>query len=106
MLQTRMRSRRIATVRRCRRDRACVYPAIRDGSRASAPAPAITPQIVAVQLDEVPIIDFYLGKRAPEGVLSASANVAQDCEARFYVGEWHLLHSNTAEAKSMLRTAD
>ena len=52
-----------------------------------------------------PIIDFYLGKRGPEGVLSASANPAQDCEARFYVGEWYLLHSNTAEAKSMLRSA-
>src|SRR5215471_9729082 len=36
-----MRSRRIATARHCRRERACVYPAIRDGSRASAPAPAI-----------------------------------------------------------------
>src|SRR5262249_1589048 len=40
MLQTRMRSRRIATGRHSRRDRACVYPAIRDGSGASAPAPS------------------------------------------------------------------
>ena len=39
--QTRMRSRRIATARHCRRDRACVYPAIRDGSRASTLAPPI-----------------------------------------------------------------
>jgi hypothetical protein len=31
--QTRMRSRKIATARHCRRDR-CVYPAIRDGWRA------------------------------------------------------------------------
>src|SRR5262245_12353552 len=40
VLRTRMRSRRIATARHYRRDRACVCPAIRDGSGASAPAPA------------------------------------------------------------------
>jgi len=36
-----MRSRKIAIARHCQRDRACVYPAIRDGWRASALAPAI-----------------------------------------------------------------
>src|SRR5215813_5469596 len=39
VLQTRMRSRKIAIARRCRRDPASAYPAIRDGWRASAPAP-------------------------------------------------------------------
>jgi len=44
--QAPMRGRKIATARHCRRDRACVYPAIRDGWRArrdwpNAPAPAI-----------------------------------------------------------------
>jgi len=39
--QTRMRSRKIAIARHCRRDRAYVYPAIRDGWRASALAPVI-----------------------------------------------------------------
>jgi hypothetical protein len=32
--QAPMRGRKIATARHCRRDRACVYPAIRDGWRA------------------------------------------------------------------------
>ena len=41
MPQTRMRSRKIAIARHCRRDRAYVYPAIRDGWRASALAPVI-----------------------------------------------------------------
>ena len=41
MPQTRMRSRKIAIARHCRRDRAYVYPAIRDGWRASALASVI-----------------------------------------------------------------
>jgi len=36
--QPRMRSRKIATARHCRRDQACVYPAIRDGWRNALPA--------------------------------------------------------------------
>jgi hypothetical protein len=41
VLQTRMRSRKIAIARHCRRGLACAYPAIRDGWRASTPAPPI-----------------------------------------------------------------
>src|SRR5262249_27239706 len=37
---TRMRSRKIATARPCRRDRACVYPAIRDGWRTHRSGPS------------------------------------------------------------------
>jgi hypothetical protein len=40
--QTRMRSRKIATARLSRRAPACVYPAIRDGLRASAPPRQLT----------------------------------------------------------------
>jgi hypothetical protein len=36
VLQTRMRSRKIAIARHCRRGRACAYPAIRDGWPAIA----------------------------------------------------------------------
>jgi len=46
VLQARMRNWKIATAQHCRKDPACVYPAIRDGwpacrDRPSAPAPAI-----------------------------------------------------------------
>jgi hypothetical protein len=38
--------------------------------------------------------------------MRASANTLNEkCEAQCYLGEWHLLHDNAAEAKASLRLA-
>jgi hypothetical protein len=51
------------------------------------------------------VIEFYLGRRSPDEMLSAAVNPEQRCEAQFYLGEWHLLRGNSSKAKSALQAA-
>lgn len=55
-----------------------------------------------------PLLDLYLGKQTPEGVLREakswreSKEDAQMCEANFYTGEWHLGRGEKDAAVAML----
>ena len=64
----------------------------------------------AAQLDPknwpYPVIDFYLGRRPVDEMMSAAANPVERCQAGFYLGEWHLLKSNHTEAAALLRQAE
>jgi lipoprotein NlpI len=52
-----------------------------------------------------PVIEFYLKSRSLEGVNSAAVKPEERCEARFYVGEWHLLNASQDDAVAALRDA-
>jgi len=52
-----------------------------------------------------PVIEFYLGKRSAPQMLAAATNPDENCEAQFYLGEWHLLRGNRAAAVTALRLA-
>jgi lipoprotein NlpI len=51
------------------------------------------------------VIDFYLGRRSLEEMRAAAEKPGQKCEVEFYVGEWHLLRGNSAEARSAVKVA-
>jgi tetratricopeptide (TPR) repeat protein len=52
-----------------------------------------------------PVIELLLGRRTPEAMLAAAAKPDERCEAQFYLGEWHLLHDNSAAAAPALQAA-
>jgi len=52
-----------------------------------------------------PIIDFYLGRRSADEMLSEVAEPGEQCEAHFFLGEWQLLRGNKTDAKSAFQAA-
>jgi lipoprotein NlpI len=50
-------------------------------------------------------IELHLGRRSPEATLAAAGDANALCEAQFYVGEWHLLRGDRANARSALQIA-
>jgi lipoprotein NlpI len=52
-----------------------------------------------------PVIDLFLGYETPDATLSAAPNSYAQAEAHFYIGEWHLLHHNRADAENALEQA-
>jgi hypothetical protein len=52
-----------------------------------------------------PVAEFYLGKRSEGEMLAAATYPDEQCEAQFYLGEWHLLRNDLAAATMALRTA-
>jgi tetratricopeptide (TPR) repeat protein len=58
-----------------------------------------------------PVIDLYLGRSDPGSVFKAAqqgdarAQGEQQCEAAFYVGEWHLLHGEKPQALRLFEDA-
>jgi lipoprotein NlpI len=52
-----------------------------------------------------PVAEFYLGRRSAAEMLGAATKPNEQCEAQFYLGEWHLLHANRAAATAALRIA-
>jgi len=60
----------------------------------------------------VPLIDYYLGKATLEDVkraadsLSAKKANNQECEADFYIAEWHLAQNNPGAALLLLKAAE
>ena len=51
------------------------------------------------------VIELYLDRRAPKATLNAAGNPAQQCEAQFFIGQWHVLKGNAAEAETALKAA-
>ncbi len=52
-----------------------------------------------------PVVEYFLGQRSLELMLSAAATPVQQCEAQFYLGEALILQNNPAEAQAALRKA-
>jgi tetratricopeptide (TPR) repeat protein len=52
-----------------------------------------------------PVIEFFLGRRTPTAMLGAARAPNEQCEAQFYLGEWHLLRDKRADAIAALRKA-
>jgi tetratricopeptide (TPR) repeat protein len=50
-------------------------------------------------------IELYLGQRSPDEMLKAAVRTTDRCLAHFYVGEWHLLRKELADATSNLKAA-
>jgi lipoprotein NlpI len=51
------------------------------------------------------VIELYLGKRQPDAVLAAASKPYEQCQANFFIGEWHILQSRPADAGPLLRKA-
>jgi lipoprotein NlpI len=51
------------------------------------------------------VAELYLGKRTPATMLDAAKKPNERCEAEFYLGQWHILKSNVAEAANALKVA-
>ena len=51
------------------------------------------------------MIEFYLDRRAPKATWNAAGNPAQQCEAQFFIGQWHVLKGNAVEAETALKVA-
>ena len=51
------------------------------------------------------VAELYLGKRSSAATVDAALKPDERCEAQFYVGQWHVLKSNPAEAASALKIA-
>lgn len=52
-----------------------------------------------------PIVELYLGRRSPDATVSAAVGPDQQCEARFYIGEWYLLQHAQKDATDALQSA-
>jgi tetratricopeptide (TPR) repeat protein len=50
-------------------------------------------------------IELYLGQRSPDEMFKAAVKRTDRCLAHFYVGEWHLLRKEIADAASDLKAA-
>jgi lipoprotein NlpI len=50
-------------------------------------------------------IELYLGKRSPDEMLKAASKTTDRCLAYFYIGEWHILRNELAEAEANLNGA-
>jgi membrane associated rhomboid family serine protease len=66
-------------------------------------------RIAAGKLDQskwpYPVYKLFLGELTPEEVTAKATNNDSLCEAIFYVGEWHLLRGETAEAMPRFNAA-
>jgi len=52
-----------------------------------------------------PVIELFLGKRSPAGVLAIASEANERCEAQFYGGEYWLLNGDRAAAGTALKAA-
>jgi tetratricopeptide (TPR) repeat protein len=53
-----------------------------------------------------PIVELFLGLRTAEAALSASTSSDSRCEAQSYIGEWRLLHGDSAALGSLKEASD
>jgi len=51
-----------------------------------------------------PVFELYLGRGTAEAVLNGTSRSAR-CEAEFYVGQWHLMRGDRAQARNFLQRA-
>jgi hypothetical protein len=49
-----------------------------------------------------PVIELFLDRRTPADMLAA-ATKPEECEAQYYLGEWHLLRDERAASIEALR---
>ena len=52
-----------------------------------------------------PVASLYLGQMSVEELDAVAADDEQNCEANFYVGEWHLLKGDIASARKRFEQA-
>ncbi|WP_169055415.1 rhomboid family intramembrane serine protease [Rhizobium sp. P44RR-XXIV] len=52
-----------------------------------------------------PVYKLFLGELSPEEVTAKATNSDSLCEAIFYVGEWHMLRGETADATQKFKAA-
>jgi tetratricopeptide (TPR) repeat protein len=52
-----------------------------------------------------PVIDFFLDRRTPADLLAAASKPDGQCEAQYYLGEWHLLRDERGASIEALRKA-
>ncbi len=52
-----------------------------------------------------PLVEFYLGKKSPKETEAQARTPQQKCEAKFYIGEWHLQKKDMGEATKALQAA-
>jgi tetratricopeptide (TPR) repeat protein len=53
-----------------------------------------------------PAVELFLGRGTPEAALAAATRPDEHCEARIFVGEWHLLRGDTAAAIGLLKSME
>jgi tetratricopeptide (TPR) repeat protein len=51
------------------------------------------------------IVEFFLGKRSLRAAQSAALGPKEQCEAQFYIGQWHLLRQEREDAKRAFQSA-
>jgi tetratricopeptide (TPR) repeat protein len=52
-----------------------------------------------------PVVQLFLGRKAPDQVLAAAGKPNEPCEAQFYIGAWHALRGERAAAAAPLKAA-
>jgi tetratricopeptide (TPR) repeat protein len=52
-----------------------------------------------------PVIELYIGKRSKAATLALAKTADHRCESRFYVGQWHVLRKEQAQAISEFKAA-
>jgi lipoprotein NlpI len=52
-----------------------------------------------------PVVELFLGRQTPETTLAAATKSDEQCQAQFYVGEWHLLQGDRPAGKKVLQAA-
>ena len=52
-----------------------------------------------------PVIELLLGQRSAVQTLAAASKPGEPCEAKFYIGEWHLIRGEREEARQLLQMA-
>jgi tetratricopeptide (TPR) repeat protein len=53
-----------------------------------------------------PAVELYLGRGTPEAVLAAASRPVESCDARIFVGEWHLVHGDDAAAAAVFASLE
>jgi len=51
-------------------------------------------------------VALFLGRATPDATLAAATRPEEHCEARIFVGEWHLLRGDAAAAAGLLRAME
>jgi tetratricopeptide (TPR) repeat protein len=52
-----------------------------------------------------PVIDLFREHRTPEAMVAAAEKPEKQCEAQYYLGQWHLVRGASANAMKALRNA-
>ncbi len=52
-----------------------------------------------------PVYELFVGRRSASSLLGLAQNPEEQCEARLFVGEWHLLKGDVTNAGEHFRTA-